>query len=119
MAALGGRGDEGLEDLLAVALTDDAHAERGAEVDELVEEVGGLEALGDGEDAGELGRGPRTGEVPVAHMGEGQDDAATLEVLAQRRRQVGPHAGADLLSAGPGEREGLVEVAHVGAHAGA
>ena len=109
---------QAVEDLLPVGLADDSHAQPLTEGDELLEEVIGLETLGHSQDGGELTAGPGSDEVPVAHVRQGHDDAARTHVLAQLGIDVGAHARQDLLRCDSGQGEGLVEVAHVGTHAG-
>ena len=96
-----------------MGLADDPHAQSLPEGDELVEEVVGLEALGDGQDGGELAAGPGADEVPIAHVRQRHDDAAGAHIVIELRVDVGTHAGEYLVLRHSGQCEGLVEVAHV------
>ena len=99
-----------------MGLADDPHTQALAEGDELVEEVVGLEPLRHGQDGGELAAGPGTQEVPVAHVRQCHDNAAGAHVLVQLGVEVRAHAREDFILRDSGESEGLVEVAHIGAH---
>ena len=107
---------EPVEDLLPVGLADDPHPQSLSEGDELLEEVVRLETLGNGEDGGELTAGPGADEVPVTHMRQRHDDAACAYVLVQLGVEIRAYPRKDLLRGDSGQGEGLVEVAHVGAH---
>src|SRR5690606_27857727 len=94
-------------------------AERVAEPHELVEELSGLEPLGDGEHPGEILRPVRARQVPVAEVAQREGRCTAVgdhgpHVLVV---PLDAHAGAELVRGDALQRERLTEVAHVAAHA--
>src|SRR6185436_10214851 len=108
------------EHVTAAGQRDDPHAQSLTERDELVEQLLGLEPFGNCGDGGQLGRGPRTGDVPVAEMPQEHDHGpARLQVVTDCVHADHPDPVDQLIDAAIGKAEGVAPVAQVGAHSGA
>ena len=101
---------------LTTPLADDRHTEPLAKADELLEQIRRLESLGHGQHGSQPSARPGAREVPIAHVTHGQHDRAPLKIGTYLGRHIGSHTRENLLLAHAGQGEGLVEVAHIGAH---
>ena len=97
---------------------DDRHAERLAELEELLEDLLGLQPLGHGGDRPEVRGAPGAGEVPVAEVAEeGDDRAAAVDDLAHRAVALDPHPVEEVVGGEHRQAEGLAVVAQAAPHA--
>ena len=97
---------------------DDRHAERLAELEELLEDLLGLQPLGHGGDRPEVRGAPGAGEVPVAEVAEeGDDRAAAVDDLAHRAVALDPHPVEELVGGEHRQAERLAVVAQAAPHA--
>jgi hypothetical protein len=109
------------QDIEQVAVTagqrQDLHAQTLAVGQEAVIEPLGSQSLGDGHHRGAGKAGPGAGVVPVAHVHQGSDDAATgAERVPQEVLVLHPHRGHDPVPAPVRQPERVTPVAQVGAH---